>query len=430
MFTFTWFFSSIYYCASFLLCSVLVGFGMPKRKYFWVRFALCALALTAATFVSRAITYSFNIPPFTAVGVSRYVVYYVIVTLTIWRCFDCNLWAALFCSTVGYCMEHLAERLFELINRPLLQGINVWAQYAVRTVIFAAAVAALYFFLIRKSKYYRCNLMVDNKLQIITSVIAVGILIFVNSFAIRLAMGNVELIIYINIMSLSFSFACVVLELGIASNKSSEEELNMVKHVLHEEHKRWKLEKENMELLNIKCHDLKHQLINGSRMDKEAAEIMREELELFDAHIDTGNEALNVVLYKKMLECNRKNIQLTCMLDGRHLNGISAHEIYSLFGNALDNAINAIGGLESEKRIISITESYRGGFNVINIENYFDGTVEFLNGIPKTQKDSNYHGFGIKSMKFIAEKYGGTIAVCTANDLFILEILLPCDENC
>lgn len=231
-------------------------------------------------------------------------------------------------------------------------------------------------------------------------------------------------------MSAAFSFTCIVLELGIASNKTNEEELSVVKQVLHEEHKRWKLEKENMELLNIKCHDLKHQLINNSQLDGEAANLMREEVELFDAHIDTGNEALNVVVYKKMLECNRKDIQFTCMLDGRKLNGIAAHEIYSLFGNALDNAINAIGGLEKEKRIISVSERVRSGFNVIHIENYFDGDVQFNDGLPATQKDKNYHGFGMKSMKFIAEKYGGTINAFTTGDVFVLEILLPVDGKC
>lgn len=430
MFTLSWFISSFYYCATFLFCSVLVGYGMPKRKNFWVRLALCILVFLGFMFIWRSLSYTFKFSAFTPLGLSNYVIYYILATLTIWICFECNVWAALFCSTVGYCMEHFAERLFEIINRPLMQGTSLWAQYSVRTVIFAAAVSALYFLVIRRSKYYKCNIMVDNKLQIITSVIAVGILIFVNSFAIRLGMGNVELIIYINIMSASFSFACIVLELGIASNKSNEEELNMVKHILHEEHKRWKLEKENMELLNIRFHDLKHQLINNSQLDGEATEIMRDELELFDAHIDTGNEALNVVLYKKMLECNRRNIQLTCLIDGRHLSDIASHEIYSLFGNALDNAINAIGELENGKRIISVTESMRSGFAVVHIENYFDGSVEFKDGLPKTRKDENYHGFGMKSMKFIAEKYGGDIITFVREDVFVLEILLPFDEKC
>ena len=431
MFTWQWFADAIYFIVSLLLCAFLVAYGMPKRKYFPARFAACFAVFFASMFIIQSIMYTYQISAFSAVGLLKYVCYYILLTVTMFICFDCNIWAAFFCSTVGYCMEHFSERIFELINRPFMREAPLWTQYLVRTVIFAAAVCTLYFLLIRRSKYYKCNIMVDNKLQIITSVIAVGIIIFINSFAIRHSIGNIELGVYIHIMSLSFSFACIVLELGIASNKSNEEELSAVKYILREERKRWQVEKENMELLNIKYHDLKHRLIDDDKkMDREEAESLRQNLELLNAHVDYGNDALNIVIYKKMLECNRKDIQLTCMLDGKRFSSFSVHDLYSLFGNALDNAINAVQDLPKEKRIISVTDTSRGDYINVNIENYYEGRLEFDGGLPKTGKDTNYHGFGMKSMKYIAEKYGGVLRTHTVADTFILEILLPTVEIC
>lgn len=431
MFTLHWFIDAFYFVASQLLCAFLVGYGMPQRKRFWLRFAACVVVLAATMFIIRIIVYTYKISPFSPIGLLKYVVYYVIIMLTFLFCFECNIWAALFCSTVGYCMEHFSERLFELVNRPFMQELPLWSQYLVRTVIFAAAVTALYFLLIRRSKYYKCNIIVDNKLQIVTSVIAVGILIFINSFAIRQSFGNILLGVYIHIMSASFSFACIVLELGIASNKSNEEELYAVKYILREERKRWQVEKENMELLNIKYHDLKHQLLeNGEKLDKEAAESLRKNIATLDAHVDLGNDALNIIIYKKILECNKRDIQLTCMLDGKRFSSFSAHDLYSLFGNALDNAINAVCDLEKSKRLISVTDRSRGDYINVHIENYFEGGIEFKDGLPQTSKDNNYHGYGMKSMKYIVEKYGGVLTTHTSGNTFILEFLLPVIEIC
>lgn len=431
MFTFTWFLDALYFIISLTLCVFLVGYGMPKRKYFWVRFATYFAVMFGIMFLIRGVMYTYKISAFSPVGLLKYVIYFVIITIAVPICFDCNLWAAVFCSTVGYCMEHFAERLFELVNRPFMRETPLWAQYIVRTVIFVAVISALYFFLIKRSKYYKCNIIVDNKLQIITTVIAVGIIIFINSFAIRQSFGNIELGAYIHIMSLSLSFACIILELGLVSNKTNEEELAAVKYILREERKRWHVEKENMELLNIKYHDLKHQLMeNENTLDREATESLRNNLALLEAHIDLGNDTLNIVIYKKMLECNKKDIQLTCMLDGKRFASFSAHDLFSLFGNAIDNAINAVRDLDKEKRLISITDLSREGFINVRIENYYEGDIVFEDGLPKTYQDTNYHGFGMKSMRYIAEKYGGVLRAYTVENIFILEILLPVIDIC
>ena len=62
---------------------------------------------------------------------------------------------------------------------------------------------------------------------------------------------------------------------------------------------------------------------------------------------------------------------------------------------------------------------------VVHIENFYEGSLSFDNGLPKTtKKDKRYHGFGMKSIRMITEKYHGYFKVKAENGLFILNILI------
>ena len=66
------------------------------------------------------------------------------------------------------------------------------------------------------------------------------------------------------------------------------------------------------------------------------------------------------------------------------------------------------------------------GMVVIHLENNFEGSLTFFDGLPQTTKgDKNYHGFGMRSMQMIAEKYRGTAAVLNKDGIFNLNITIP-----
>ena len=115
------------------------------------------------------------------------------------------------------------------------------------------------------------------------------------------------------------------------------------------------------------------------------------------------------------------------MLDGTKLNFIPEHEIYALFGNAIENAIHAVSSLEEEKRIISITQSCNGELTNVSITNFFKGELEWKDGLPLSRQKN--HGFGMRSMRHLIENYGGRMHVLTKDDLFVLNIFLPNTED-
>lgn len=122
-----------------------------------------------------------------------------------------------------------------------------------------------------------------------------------------------------------------------------------------------------------------------------------------------------------------KDIVITCIADGKLLEFISSTDLYSLFGNALDNAIEAVSVLEKSKLNISLFIRRIGNMISVHIENYYDGE-HIINsaGLPQTTKSDNvYHGFGMLSMKTITEKYNGTLAFEAGENIFSLNLLFP-----
>ncbi len=102
-----------------------------------------------------------------------------------------------------------------------------------------------------------------------------------------------------------------------------------------------------------------------------------------------------MALSGKMLACTNLGITMTCLADGRRIGFMEDSDIYALFGNILDNAIEATKTVtEEEKRIISLTIGTTGDLLLIDSQNYYAGEVQFVDGLPQTSKENKeYHGF-------------------------------------
>jgi sensor histidine kinase regulating citrate/malate metabolism len=113
--------------------------------------------------------------------------------------------------------------------------------------------------------------------------------------------------------------------------------------------------------------------------------------------------------------------------DGKQLEFIDPVDLYTILGNAIDNAIEAVRKLEEpDHRVVSVTIYAKQHMSVLQIENYYEGELHFAGGLPVSSKqDHRYHGFGVKSIRSTVEKYGGSISIDTENHIFLLCILLP-----
>ena len=149
---------------------------------------------------------------------------------------------------------------------------------------------------------------------------------------------------------------------------------------------------------------------------------------IYDHVVETENEVLNTILSEKSLYCEKHQITLTCIAEAAPMDFMSVMDIYALLGNAFDNAIEAVSKYQDvEKRVVSLTISAKNDFLCIQTNNYVEGELQFKDGLPLSTKKRNrtYHGFGMKSMKHLTEKYGGTLVASQEKNIFMLQIILP-----
>lgn len=225
-------------------------------------------------------------------------------------------------------------------------------------------------------------------------------------------------------MCLTVLMACS----GIFSQSEREQQLAVLQQLWRQDKAQFESIKANMDVINMKCHDLKHILgkIEGKLTEEEVGSL-REAIEFYDSNIRTGNEVLDVVLCEKALTCQQSGIAFSCMADGAKLDFLSPVQIYSLVGNIIDNAVEAVRQVPApEDKVISLTCRQEGDELVLEESNYFSGALTVRDGLPATVKtDASRHGYGTRSIQYIAQQYGGSLTVRTVGNMFFLTVRFP-----
>lgn len=226
-------------------------------------------------------------------------------------------------------------------------------------------------------------------------------------------------------------FLCVytlIILYSITKSDIMKEESRILEHLLIKQKEQMEIAKHNIDVINIKVHDMKHYISNiNNKLTHDEIEKLNKIVDVYNKALKTGNEALDVLLMEKSLIFERRNVILDCIADGNSLRNMSFSDIYSLFGNSLDNAFEAVKQIEDiDKRIISINIKEIMGFVSIHIQNNFEGTIIWEKDLPITTKsNTDFHGFGVKSIKMIVEKYKGTMSIHIDKNIFNLDIILP-----
>lgn len=436
------FYKSFQFIIELLVAEGVFLYKLSLRKY-------AALRILAGVALTFTISYFFPIAFNNAFYMSMmfFVLFAVTVVVSVFI-FKESLLKIIFCCIAGYTLQHLAYEFYNLaLNIMNVNSDTPMGQYGSQEfTVFPNAFIAIVYFYIYIVSYYFAWFLFGNRIQrgdklqiksyfifmLVIIIVAVDIIlnaIVVNNLA---PDGNNEYLIIVGIYNSICCIVAMILQFEASLRYKLEETLNTVKILRHQEKEQYNLSKETIELINIKCHDLKHQIRNiGSRssFSEDSVKEMEDLISIYDSTVRTGNEVLDVILTEKKLHCTKKNIGLSCIVDGKRLGFMKDSDIYSLFGNLLDNAIEAVGPLEDGKRIIGLRVKTVGNLLSINIHNYYDKCLTFENGFPETtKKDKQYHGFGLKSVQYICEKYGGDLSINTQNNVFTINIMFSLDD--
>ena len=210
-----------------------------------------------------------------------------------------------------------------------------------------------------------------------------------------------------------------------------QRERDMVSQLLKEKNAQYEFNRESIELIQRKSHDLKRQLraLELAREEERQAvlEETRRAAEFYDATVHTGHEVIDTLLTEKNLLCANRGIRLSCAVSVRGVEKIGTVDLYTMLSNALDNAIEGVERVpEPGMKTIRFSMAERSGMLCIEVENYYAGTIQLINGVPVTSKsDTANHGIGVKSIRTLAQRYGGEIEISTEDQTFLLQIVIP-----
>lgn len=406
---------------------------LPRRRLFglrvlvWLPFLLLPLffnnSFDSSFFIVRNYTWSF-------------LAWFIYSVFAMAFCHRLDVEQLAYISVVAYSMQNLfASIKYFLLYR--FFSVSSLLFESLTLALMLALYAVFCFTFIRSwVRKFKLELRI-NKMYLLVSATAILLILNVlNSYMQNTSLDSFTL--SNNCLLFSICTALIILLLaGVYDRSYTQYEKDTLRQLLLEQEKQRSLSERTISMINMKCHDMKHQLLALSRKEGGASDgtYLRETLDfiqIYDSFFKTGNKYLDLILTEKSLLCQSEKITLTCTVDGAALDFMSATDIYSFFGNALDNAIECQQRCPEEKRSISVSVCRQnGGFVSIVIKNYNERQPEFRNGLPRTSKgDKSLHGFGTKSMYYIIhDLYGGNLLMRQEGDVFIVSALLSLDAK-
>lgn len=161
-----------------------------------------------------------------------------------------------------------------------------------------------------------------------------------------------------------------------------------------------------------------------------------ETMQDLDYKFNTGNAVTDVIINDKYQRAVKSGIVFRVKFDYRETDSISAFDMGIVLNNLLDNAIEACENLEQAKRHISLTLKRKNHFLLVEVENSFDGKLEWKDGeaVPATMKQSSLpdalmeHGIGLKNVEDVADRYLGYMDIKAGKDVFKVTVMLQQKE--
>lgn len=365
----------------------------------------------------------------------------ILIYLCIFSCCKVNWKMAMVCFATAFMIaEFSASFEWQIYSYVMGRGHDEGVIELIFLVLFYSILFALTYFL--EYRYFSGEIRGDISLKEALSSVIMAIAVFLISnisyvypdtpFSSSLPGG----LFYIRTLVDFSGLLILFLQRDRWRELSMQKEMEAVNAILRRQYEQYNLSKENIEIINRKYHDLKHQIavVRAERNSDKREQYLQEmenDIKMYEAQNKTGNKVLDTILTGKHLYCVQHEINFTCVADGMLLDFMNLMDICTIFGNALDNAIECVEKIgDKSKRLIRTAVYSQSKFLIIRFENYTELELTTKDSLPiTTKKDRQYHGYGLKSIRSTVEKYGGSMTVNVKDNWFILRLLIPEEKS-
>ena len=188
-------------------------------------------------------------------------------------------------------------------------------------------------------------------------------------------------------------------------------------------------EKQNKEVQKLK-HDMKHKLhelyhlvenSDGQELSEKIG-AMCMEFEQIDEKQYSDNPIVDSVLRIKFGRAKARGIKVETSIRIPKQMQLDHGDIGVLYGNLVDNAVEACSKVPEGQRFVKIENKYQSGILLLIITNSKTGKKN--KSLKTTKKDNIRHGHGVQSVRKVVEKYNGTVSFTDKGDIFEVSAML------
>lgn len=413
-------FNTNFFTINMIPLLLVFSWKLRKRSFFYMRFTGGVLiCLFCNSILSGSVS-----------GFWNYLfVFFLLVLFAFFLC-EISIKEALYCVAFSYAVQHISYCLYQILFRPDMGNTPM---YELPYIICSVVVCVFIYYTIGRKLPKDGRYDVDLRFSLISFCIIILLVLILSWMATSLHDTDTSPLYYVCVMYDVLCCIFVLWEQVDYKNKlEKQREQEQEKQIWLKQKELYRLRQDDVERINLLCHDLKKQLeplkLFSEEKDRlEYYEQVNRTIQSYDSQIETGSKVLDTLLSQKRLICMKNHIDITCVADGHGMDFIHAVDLYTILGNAIDNAIESVLLLsESDKKVISISVWKKGRLLLMQLGNYFENSgLKFINGLPQTTKQSEGHGYGMKSIKKCVEKYNGEMDVSAENNLFRLTIFIP-----
>lgn len=240
-----------------------------------------------------------------------------------------------------------------------------------------------------------------------------------------------KMLLFSEIGLFALNIVCLGITVSLNQSNRTAEELKLKEQQLkHDIQYAETVRSQYQEIRQIR-HDIKQHLdaVSGLQLEGkiDAAQKYISEissgLERIEMFMDVGNDFVNAILNSKLSIAKSKGIEVLCSSSNK-IEGISEYDLCNLIGNMLDNAIEAAEktGDNAVVEVSILSDKYKLMITVSNsiLQSVLSGNSE----LKTTKRKTFLHGFGVKSIRTIAEKYSGSVDFYEENLTFFCRVIL------